>query len=68
MSEKDKKQSESKIKRMVIEPDDDHHRFGYRPPKLKAKAQKDTEVKGYVPPKKPPRPSSSDSGNDKKKS
>lgn len=68
MSEKDKKQSDEKIMRMVDQPGDDENRFAYRPPKLKAKTQKDTEEKGYVPPKKPRRPSGSDSNKSNNKS
>lgn len=67
MSDDSKKNSQDKVVRMV-DKGDDENRFGYRPPSLKAKTQKDTEERGYVPPKKPRRPSSSDSsGNNKSK-
>ena len=44
---------------------DERDTAGYRPPANKAK--KDGEERGYVPPKKPPRPSGS-SGEGNKKS
>lgn len=65
MSEKDKDRTDNKIRRMV-DTNDDSNRFGYRPPSMKAKSKKDTEEKGYVPPKKPHPPSGSDSSGDKK--
>lgn len=65
MSEKEKAKNADRIRRMV-DTNDDSNRFGYRPPSLKAKTQKDTEKKGCAPPKKPQRPPSSDSSEDKK--
>ena len=64
MSDKNKNR-----KRMTeFDKDADNNWFAYRPPNLKAKPQKDTEEKGYVPPKKPRRPSGSDSKKSNKKS
>jgi hypothetical protein len=54
--QREKKQSDEKIMQMVDQPGEDGNRFAYRPPNLKAKAKKDTEEKGYAPPKKPRRP------------
>ena len=65
MSNNSEKKRQDKIVRMV-DTGDDENRFGYRPPSLKAKTQKDVEKKGYVPPKKPRRPSGSDSSGDSK--